>query len=102
MRERIRNALMAIARKGYGWYLAIKVGKALLFPVYAVVIVAAYTVAVLMFVGRSFFDFLVELVKALAAAPAAIAEGIHDGVWFRGFSRAHYRDLYEGDAHDRD
>lgn len=86
------SVLRSIAERGYGYYLALKIGKALAAIPYYPLFIAGWVV-ILAAIG------LVFAVKAVFwTFPLAMTELFQtywtDTRWFSGFSRAEYRRLY--------
>ena len=90
------SVLTNLAKRGYGWYLALKIGKALLLPF----AVAGYPI--LLVIAIAYF-MTKEAVGALVACIRGIPSDWDDLIasrrWFSGFSRSYYNGLHH--LHDR-
>lgn len=83
------NVLMRLAARGYGWYLALKIGKALL-------AVPCFVAWLFLWPALALFVFVQETVKLLLSIAAEAIEGVDDfwgRPWFRGFTRRYYESL---------
>ena len=85
--------LRDIAAKGYGWYVALKVGKALMLPIACVIWLAWATVSA---VCIPIIRFLAGFVGVARDIPCDFRHHIGEKRWFTGFSRGHYLSLYGG------
>jgi len=81
--------MQRLARRGYGWYLALKVGKALLaVPLFVLYVPALIALVLLLAAFRACAE-LWEGPKAIAAD----AMSFWQRKWFKGFTRAYYDNL---------
>lgn len=86
----MNDLLASIARRGYYWYLALKVGKVLSLPIW-----------VFGWVLYALFGIIVLTIKGIITVAKDIAEtivsdfnqNVVQGHWFEGFSRKHYKSL---------
>ena len=82
--------LIRIARRGYGWYVALKMAKAISLPLFVTGWIV-YSILVIAFV------FSARVIAAICEVVAITVGDFRYNVlrrrWFTGFSRAHYLSL---------
>lgn len=80
---------MKLAKRGYGWYLALKIGKAIIaIPWFFVLMVVMICVSAVLLIWNG--------VKSSRATVMDLLECVADywrSKWFKGFSRTYYRSL---------
>ena len=86
----MNRILMRVASRGYGWYLALKIGKAVVAVPWFFVTMAAVLVA-----GVLAYSWgIIKLARDFAHEAMAMGVGYWRRNWFKGFSRQHYNHLH--------
>ena len=85
------SVMQRVCNRGYGWYVAAKIGKAICaVPMFVLTMLAITVVAILLAIRRAIESLWTEF---LSDVPSMVAH-YWNSRWFSGFGRKHWASLY--------